>query len=208
MKPAATMIRAMPAQDDLGATYIRQLMQGRNVEESFLWLFRRYHSAVSRFFSRRGFSPEDCRDLTQDVFFAVYTGVRKLRSEGAFVGWLFSIAHNIALRHWERHKKRVKLELVAPGDTDADEHIDAVVDRVATPDPDPLSQMLHLERVEFVGDALKNLPGREQACLRASVLEDLSYKEIGERLGISENTVAVHIHRAMKALRSRLRGDV
>src|SRR5262245_65790631 len=116
MRRTASMICAMPTQDDSSQSYIRQLMTGRNVEESFLWLFRRYHSAVSRFFSRRGFSPEDCRDLTQDVFFAVYTGVRKLRSEGAFVGWLFSIAHNIALRQWERHKKRVKVELRATED--------------------------------------------------------------------------------------------
>jgi len=202
------MIRAMPAQDDLGATYIRQLMQGRNVEESFLWLFRRYHSAVSRFFSRRGFSQEDCRDLTQDVFFAVYVGVKNLRSEDAFITWLFSIARNVALRHWERQMRHAKLELVPSRDVDAEEGGTAAVDRVAGSDPDPLSQMLDLERVEVVGAALEKLPGREQACLRASLIEDLSYKQIGERLGISENTVAVHVHRAMKALRSRLRGDV
>ena len=202
------MIRAMPTQDDSSEGYIRQLMQGRDVEESFLRLFRTYHSAVSRFFSRRGFTPEDCRDLTQDVFFAVYVGIKNLRAEGAFVTWLFSIAQNVALRHWERQKKRAKLELVQSSAGDTDEEGPTDVERVAAPGPDPLSEMLHFERVDVVSRALRKLPGREQDCLRASLLEELSYKEIGNRMGISENTVAVHVHRAMKALRSRLRGEV
>lgn len=207
MEPAASMIRAMPVHDDSGESYIRQLMQGRDVEESFLWLFHRYHSAVSRYFSRRGFSAEDCRDLTQDVFLAVYVGVKNLRSQAAFVTWLFSIANNVALRHWERQKKHGNLQLVSSNDADSDENREAA-DLVAASDPDPLTQIMQLERVEVVSEALRKLPGREQACLKASLLEDLSYKEIGKRLGISENTVAVHVHRAMKALRRRLRGEV
>ena len=209
MRSTAPMISAMPTQDDSGESYIRQLMQGRNVEENFHWLFRRYQSALSGFFFRRGFSPEDCRDLTQDVFFAVYAGITKLRSDAAFVTWLFSIAHNTALRHWERQRKHSRLHLVESREAQSDETsaATAAVDLVAAPDPDPLSKLLHLERVEVVGAALRKLPGREQDCLRASLVENLSYREIGERFGISENTVAVHVHRAMKTLKSRLRGD-
>jgi RNA polymerase sigma-70 factor (ECF subfamily) len=195
-------------EDDSVESHIRQLMQGRNVEESFHWLFLRFHSAVSGFFFRKGFSSEDCRDLTQDVFFAVYTGVKNLRSEAAFVTWLFSIAHNTALRHWERQKKHARLQLVHSRDSESgDQATEAEVERVAAPGPDPLSQLLDLERVEVVGDALKKLPGREHDCLRASLVDNLTYKEIGERLGISENTVAVHIHRALKSLRKRLGGE-
>jgi RNA polymerase sigma-70 factor (ECF subfamily) len=178
-------------------------MTGNNVEESFLWLFRRFHSPVSAFFSRRGFSPEDCRDLTQDVFFAVYLGIKELRSEAAFVTWLFSIARNTALKHWER-QKRHRLRLVTTRDSETGEC--AVINVPAT-QPDPLSRVLHIEQVEAVSEAVGSLPRREQACLRASFVESLTYKEIGMRLGISENTVAVHVHRAMKALRKRLRGE-
>jgi len=143
---------------DLFVTHIRQLMQGRNVEESFHWLFQRYHTAVSGFFFRKGFSSEDCRDLTQDVFFAVYTSVKNLRSEGAFVTWLFSIANNTALRHWERQKKHSRLQLVPSRDVTDDSQAASEVERVAALEPDPLSQLLHLERVEVVGDALRKLP--------------------------------------------------
>src|SRR5262249_35095109 len=122
--------------------------------------------------------------------------------------WLFAIAHNTALRHWERQRKHSRLHLVESHDIQtADGEGVSAVELVAAPDPDPLTRMLHLEKVEVVGAALRKLPDREQDCLRASLVENLSYREIGERLGISENTVAVHVHRAMKALKGRLRGD-
>jgi RNA polymerase sigma-70 factor (ECF subfamily) len=134
----------------------------------------------------------------------VYVSIKDLRSEGAFVTWLFSIARNVALRHWERQKKH-RLRLVKSQHTGGDDE-DTTLDDAPAPHPDPLSQVLHFEKVEAVSDALGELPSREQACLRASILESLTYKEIGERLGISENTVAVHVHRGMKALKKRLRG--
>lgn len=206
MKPAASIMRAMPTQDDSGEGYIRQLMQGRNVEESFYWVFRKYHSAVSGFFFRKGFSSEDCRDLTQDVFFAVYSGIKKLRSEAAFVTWLFSIAHNTARRNWERQKRHPVLQFELAREKNDESRAGGEAEQVASSGPDPLTTLLHLERIEVVSDALRELPGRERDCLRASVVEDLNYRQIGERFGISENTVAVHVHRAMKSLKSRLRG--
>lgn len=195
----------MPSQDDSGESYIRQLIQGRDVEESFHWVFRRYHAAVSGFFFRKGFSSEDCRDLTQDVFFAVYTGVKNLRSEAAFVTWLFSIANNTALRHWERQKKHARLQLVSSRQDELGDEGPREPDTLAARDPDPLSQLLNVERVQALSNALRMLPAREQDCLKASLVENLTHKEIGQRLGISENTVSVHVHRAVKALKGRLR---
>ena len=42
-------------------------------------------------------------------------------------------------------------------------------------------------------------------CMRARLVEDLNYRQIAERLGISENTVAVQMHRAVKTMRERLK---
>jgi len=60
-----------------------------------------------------------------------------------------------------------------------------------------LSQLLDLERVAVVGDAVRKLPGREQDCLKASLVDNLSYKEIGERLGVSVHSVRRYIARAL-----------
>jgi len=199
-----SIIDRMPAPEDLGESVVRQLMEGRNVESGFRWLFHRYHAAVYGFFSRKGFAPEDCRDLTQEVFIAVHGGICNLRHEAAFVAWLFSIARHMTLRHLEVKRKHVPLQApVAIAHAESDSF--APLDSVAAPDPDPLRRMLEAEKVEILRETLAELPGREQECLRARIVEGLGYREIGDLLGISENTVAVHLHRGMKSLRNRLR---
>jgi DNA-directed RNA polymerase specialized sigma24 family protein len=92
----------MPSDIEPSTSIVRQLMERRNTEENFRWVFEKYHSAVAGFFFRKGFSSEDCRGLTQEVFMAVWAGIGKLRSETAFLTWLFSISHHTAIRHMER----------------------------------------------------------------------------------------------------------
>ncbi|HEV2445761.1 MAG TPA: sigma-70 family RNA polymerase sigma factor [Candidatus Sulfopaludibacter sp.] len=175
---------------------IRQLMEGRHVQESFRALFESYYPAVRSYFARRGFSPEDCRDLAQDVFVAVHTGISTLHAEEAFTAWLFSIARHVAARHLERARNPVRSASAASGDPQFD---------APSPEPSPLGAMLDQEKVEVMRAALEELPDRMRQCVRARLVDELSYREIGERLGISENTVAVHVHRAMKTMRARLR---
>ncbi|HEV3038294.1 MAG TPA: sigma-70 family RNA polymerase sigma factor [Candidatus Angelobacter sp.] len=195
----------MSMPDDASESVIRQLMEGRYSEESFRCLFEKYHHAVSSFFFRKGLSSEDRRDLTQDVFVAVHQGIKNLRSEDAFVPWLFSIANHVALRFWERERSRPKLQPVAADrDAEAGDHNDTAIDRLAASDPDPENQVLELEKSRSVQKVLEDLPSQMKNCLKGRIYEGLSNKEIAERLRISESTVAVHVHRGIEALRLRL----
>jgi RNA polymerase sigma-70 factor (ECF subfamily) len=192
------MVPNMPAPDDsLKSRMVRQLMEGRHVQESFRALFESYYPAVRFYFVRRGFSPEDCRDLAQDVFVAVHAGISSLHEEDAFVAWLFAIARRVAARHLDRIRNPVRAASSAAGE----ESFDA-----PSPEPSPLGAMLDQEKIEIMRAALEELPERMRECVRERLVGELSYREIGERLGISENTVAVHVHRAMKIMRTRLRG--
>ncbi len=55
-----------------------------------------------------------------------------------------------------------------------------------------------------IADALAALPNRMRACLLLRVQEELSYREIAGRLGISEATVKVQIWMARKRLKGAL----
>ena len=74
---------------------IREIKQGLNVENNFRLLFDRHYAQILRFFRRKGFDTDACRDLTQDTFVSVYRGIRDLRQEEQFESWLFAIAHNV-----------------------------------------------------------------------------------------------------------------
>jgi RNA polymerase sigma-70 factor (ECF subfamily) len=188
----------MPVPDESGRRrIIRELMEGRHVQENFRALFETYYPAVRGFFARRGFGPEDARDLAQDVFVAVHTSIGTLREPDAFAGWIFAIARHMAARHVERARGGAQISA-------ATAHGGEVEPRSS--DPSPLHSLLEQEKTDVMRAAIEELPERMRECLRARLMDDLNYREIGERLGISENTVAVQMHRAVKAVRSRLKG--
>ncbi len=56
-------------------------------------------------------------------------------------------------------------------------------------------------------DALQRLSGRQRACLVLRYYEDRSEREIAEILGLSPNSVKVHVRRGMKALSNLLEGE-
>ena len=152
---------------------IRQLMEGRHVQENFHALLRNYYPAISGFFARRGFSPEDCCDLTQEVFAAVHAGIQTLRAEEAFAGWLFAIARHTGARHIEKLKGARRMAAAGGEAADAE---------IASPEPDQLHAMIDQERSELMRAALEDLPERMRECVRARVVDGKNYREMGEQL--------------------------
>lgn len=56
--------------------------------------------------------------------------------------------------------------------------------------------------------SLKRLPTEQEEILRKSYFENLSHREIGRQLGISETAAKVRVHRAMEALRAIMKAEV
>jgi len=184
---------------------IREIKQGLNVEDNFHWLFERHYSQLLRFFRRRGFYAEDCRDLTQETFVSVYKGLKDLRQEEQFEGWLFAIAHNVCCDMFERlaaqKRSGTLLPLEAEGQTDGRP---GLAGRIAGRDADPLAAALEKEKVEKLREALQHLPQQMRRCAQLRVVHELSYAEIAALMGISVNTVKAHLHQAQKNLHAQL----
>src|SRR5215210_9591525 len=58
-------------------------------------LFQQYYRPVVAFFTRRGFSVEESRDLAQETFLRVYKHMESFRGESSVETWLFQIAGNL-----------------------------------------------------------------------------------------------------------------
>jgi RNA polymerase sigma-70 factor (ECF subfamily) len=184
---------------------IREIKQGRNVEANFRWLFDRHYAQILRFFRRKGFETETCRDLTQDTFVSVYKGLRDLRQEEQFESWLFAIAHNVwcSLIENRTAQKRSATVLSLEGEGESDDRL-PIAARLADQRADPLTVALEKEKVEKLREALVHLPQQMRHCAQLRVVHDLSYAEIAAVMGISVNTVKAHLHQAQKALRTQL----
>jgi RNA polymerase sigma-70 factor (family 1) len=185
---------------------IAELKRGRDGEANFKLLFERYYDQLYRFFQRKGLTPEDCRDLTQEVFFSVHKGLRGLRQESQFQPWLFRIARNIHKNAIERRQtkkrdaKEVSLEQAHNLETDrrisAEQDVDV--------ESNPMGALLEKESREKLSQAVQQLPPQMRRCVQLRVANGLSHAEIAATMGISVNTVKAHLHQARKTLRERL----
>jgi RNA polymerase sigma-70 factor (ECF subfamily) len=180
-------------------------LQGIDVEESSdrpepEALFLRYYRPLVVFFSRRGFSAEEARDLTQETFLKVFKYGEQFRGESHAATWLFQIATNVSrntLRHQGTAKRDAEeMSVSAPEGAEAAESV---------PDTsDPLRDVLSEERVRLLREALRDLPPQMRRCVLLRVEHDLKYREIAELLRISIETVKAHLYQARHHLRGTL----
>jgi RNA polymerase sigma-70 factor, ECF subfamily len=185
---------------------IQDLRQASDLENDFRILFERYYARVYRFFERKGFPPEDCADLSQEVFFSVYTGVKDLRDEAAFQSWMFTLARNTFLNEVERKraKKRDGIELSIEVEV-ADNPALSLADSLpGNPKEIPIQIVLEREKLQKVRQAVEELPPQMRRCVHLRVLKDCSYEEIAVIMGRSINTVKAHLFKAREALKEKL----
>lgn len=128
------------------------------------------------------------QDLLQEISLAVWRALPGWRGDAALKTFVARVAHNRAVDHVARHAGTAAAALE---DTHVDEHADPLGDA------DRDQQRARLLR------AIRDLPiGMRQALVLA--LEGLSQREIGQALGVDENTVAQRLSRARRELRSRM----
>src|SRR5208282_997080 len=138
-------------------------------------------------------APQDQDDLFQDVLLQVWSSIPAFRGEARETTWIYRVAFNTALA-WRRGERRrregmefLKLE-VAPQVQPS--HVDALAEQ---------------EIVARLYAAIRQLP-KVDASLALMHLDGLSYQEMAEVLGISENYIGVKLNRIRKQLADQLKG--
>jgi RNA polymerase sigma factor (sigma-70 family) len=190
MKPA-TAILTWPGRTDeqLADGYL--LGDGACLEE----LVRRYSGQIYGFILRMVGRPEDAEDLTQEVFVQLLRSLPSARTDTPLRPWIFVIARNKCLDHLKRRR--------AVPFTDLSESDDG---EVTVTDEQPLPEELaeRADLAEVVQRAISTLPHRYRAVVAMRYSTDLTFAEIGQVLGLPENTVKTHFQRAKAILRTQL----
>lgn len=176
------------------------IQAGVDRERNFRLLFDRFHRPVERFFARRGVSPEDCLDLTQETFLCIYRGLEGYRSEDRLGHWVLRIAATTFLQ-WLRAGRAGK----RAGRTEP-------VDE-ASPAPamqlegGQLDDLLDGEQRRALRRAVLDLPAQQRNCLLLRLERDLSYPEIATVMRLSPETVKAHLFQARRRLKDRLSAE-
>jgi RNA polymerase sigma-70 factor, ECF subfamily len=159
-------------------------------------LIRLIRPAVLRYLLARGLADHDADDLTQDVCLAVLQAVSRWRDEGRPV-WavVFAIVRN---KLADRGRQQLRQREALYGDM-------TVHDQGRHDTPDQLVE--HDESAAAVGELLASLPASQRDVLMLRIIVGLSCAETAEALALTAGSVRVIQHRAMKALRHRLRDE-
>jgi RNA polymerase sigma-70 factor, ECF subfamily len=140
-------------------------------------------------------SPQDQDDLFQDVLLQIWSSIPAFRGEAKETTWIYRVAFNTALA-WQRGERRRR------------EGHERFLKFDASPQvqPSPADSLPEQEVVERLYAAIRQLP-KVDASLALMHLDGLSYQEMAEVLGISENYIGVKLNRIRKQLADRLKGE-
>jgi RNA polymerase sigma-70 factor (ECF subfamily) len=159
------------------------------VGQEVLVLFDRCAPSLLRYVASLGLGADECEDIVQDTFLALFRHLRLGRPRNNLKAWLFQVAHNRAVKHRARARRHQALAFW--DGTTVVEQID--------PAPDPEAQLAARQRRHRLASVVRSLPERDQRCL-ALRAEGLRYRDIAAVLGVSLGAVAKSLTRAMARL--------
>ena len=151
-------------------------------------LYRENVKIVSHYLYSMCGDEELVKDLTQETFLRAYESMERFDGSCKISTWLCQIARHLLYQYWAKAGRQVPTEPeeLTQKASAAKENTEAQV----------------LTRIELI-DCLKELqklPEQLREVMYLRVMSDLSYREIGEIIGKSENWARVTFYRTKEAL--------
>ena len=133
-------------------------------------------------------------DVVQEAFMKLHAHFEKVEKPRQ---WLYRTVHNLALNQRRAAGKTVSLE-----QSSDDENLST--DETADPALLPDEQIIRLEGIGLVRISLETLDDRSRELIRLKFNDELSYKDIAARTGLTTGNVGFILHHALKTIAAEL----
>ena len=160
---------------------------------AFEIVVHRYGPMLYRYASRMLANDHDVADVVQETFVAAWRQLGTFRGGSSLKTWLFAICARKIVDSY-----RVKRA------TPIDDMALQVLPATGS-DADPFAAVSTTEFLAALDAALTELPPRQRAVWVLREVEEMTYPEIGDILGLTPDTARGHHFRATRTLRERLR---
>ena len=160
-------------------------------------LVKRHKERIYTFIISKVRNQELAEDIFQDVFFKVIKSLQKgkYNEEGKFLPWVMRIAHNLVIDHFRKAKRMPIL-----GKLKSDDDFD-IFDIISNGEQTSEYTMMEGEQHEQLKKMVQELPEEQRQVLIMRHYEELSFKEIAEKTGVSINTALGRMRYALINLR-------
>jgi len=155
-------------------------------------LYRLFYGRMLPVCMRYAKNSEVAKDLLQDSFIKVFSKIKTYDGKGSLEGWIRRLVVNTAIDAFRKKKKDFVL-------TESIENIQDVEEEDGDGDPEfKASQII---------EAMQELTPAYRAVFNMYIFEEMSHKEIAEKLGISEGTSKSNLSKAKRNLKKILLRD-
>lgn len=164
----------------------------KNDEVAFELVFYKYRGKLYDFIRRSLPHEADPENLVQEVFVKIWINRATLDSQQSLNAYLYTIARNEVFGHLRKLMTRKK-------------YLEELHHQITESTETTVRQMEYRELEAIILKLIDELPEKRREIFRESRIEGLSYREISEKLGITENTVDTQIRKALGFLKSKLK---
>jgi RNA polymerase sigma factor (sigma-70 family) len=191
--PAVTSLRR-DGDDISDQDLVAQVRAGD--DRAFERLYRRYHRRIAAYVQGMVHDHARAEDVTQDVFMSALRRMRETDRPIAFKPWVYEIAKNACIDQFRRSRRAEEVSY------DAEDGGLATADygKLVTKDPQPDVAVENKQSLDHLRGAFGGLSETHHEILVMRELEGLSYREIGERLGMTRPAVESTLFRARRRL--------
>jgi RNA polymerase sigma-70 factor, ECF subfamily len=139
---------------------------------------------------------DEAEDLTQDIFLKIFKALNTFDRRANFQTWIISISRNLCIDHYRsvRKERQTIAREVDTGDL-----------QPASTDRGPYHAAEHQDLRGLLRQGLQALPATLRTAVVLRDLQELSYQEIAEQLGLPEGTVKSRINRGRIELGHQLK---
>ena len=170
-------------------------MLDKDQKSLFMTWLGEHGSSVMKVARAYTLTTEECQDLAQEILLQAWRSLPNFEGKASAATWFYRVALHTAM-NWHRKNR--------PRRANQQPLLD--VQTLATEGTDSAGQIQQRETVEQLYQAIAQLP-KTDAALVLLYLDELSYREMAEVLGISQNNVGVKLNRAKKALHALMNGE-
>lgn len=159
-------------------------------KSAFEFLYKHYWAKVFNFTKLYVNSVADAEEIVHDVFLKLWENRMLVNEDKNFEGFLFIVTRNLIFNRARKSFNDSFYNITA---------IEAAEDSYSIEEELEASELS-----KYIETLILQLSPRCQEVFRLSREQGLTYKEIAERLGLSERTVEHHISDALKFMKKKI----
>jgi RNA polymerase sigma factor (sigma-70 family) len=167
----------------------------RGDDRAFEALYGRYQRRIHAYVLGMVKDHGRAEDVTQEVFVSAIRRMRETERPIAFKPWIYEIAKNACIDQFRRSKRTEEVSLQADEGLARNDYM-----RLVGSDPAPHDAVAAKQELDDLCGAFGGLSDTHHEILVLRELEGLSYREIGERMGMSRPAVESTLFRARRRL--------